>query len=209
MIVKFKECTPIITEGLGATLAENHMAPIAKKVVEGSIAPGTVVVLDFDGIKAVNGSYIKGTALWLWTCGRLSAETKNAIVTPRHQSDPRPYDIYVILSSLQKEVLTEFREFLEPRNVPMLVGMSIHGDEIENAILIGRTDPTLQFTFKVVAELGPCTAPQLHALFPKLGITVTAWNNRLNDLHSLRLVRRTRAGRGWTYEALAKRILWE
>ena len=67
MTIKLHDCAPKRGTGLGATLADQHMTPIHKSVANGTIPPGTLVVLDFTKLDAVNGSYIKGTALWLLT----------------------------------------------------------------------------------------------------------------------------------------------
>ena len=58
------------------------MAAVHKGVAEGTIPSGTLVVLDFGKMRAVNGSYIKGTAFWLLKCGQLSAGNSE-ILFPR------------------------------------------------------------------------------------------------------------------------------
>jgi hypothetical protein len=208
VIIKLHECAPKKGAGLGATLAELHMAAVHKGVSEGSIPPGTLVVLDFERMAAVNGSYIKGTAFWLLKCGQLSSGNSENIIPPRHVADPRPYDLFVCVAGLSPEVMMEFQEFLKPRGLPLLFAKKLGSGTVNEAVLLGHLDPALRFTLNAVIKQGTCTAPQLHELFPDQKITVTAWNNRLNDLHSLRLVRRARVGRGIEYSSLTKNIIW-
>jgi hypothetical protein len=206
--IKLHECVPKSPTGLGATLAELHMVAVHKAVADGTIPPGTLVILDFEKIGAVNGSYIKGTASWLLTCGQLSSGNTENIVPPRHVADPRPYDLFVCVTGLSPELVTEFQEFLKPRLLPLLFAKKLAGGAVQEALLLGHLDPALRFTLNAVTNNGTCTAPQLHEMFPDQKITVTAWNNRLNDLHSLRLVRRVRVGRSLEYSPLTKNILW-
>ena len=166
-------------------------------------------VLDFSGLDSVNSSYIKGTAFWLFICGQLTTKGPGSHLSPRHPADPRPYELYVCVAGLSPEVVVEFQEFLKPRELPMLYARRLKGEAIEEAVLLGYLDPTLRQTLKAIAAEGRTTAPALHQSHSDEDVTVTAWNNRLNDLHSFRLVRRVRAGRAWEYEAIAKKIIWE
>lgn len=208
MLVKLQSCSPRKKAGLGASLGEQHMSVIAKSIAEASLRPGSLVVLDFSGFEAVNASYIKSTAFWLLTCGQLSTRSE-ARFSPRHDADPRPYDVYVCVTGLGRDLLDEFQEFLEPRGVPLLNASRIEAGEVEEARLLGHLDSALLQTLKALSDQGRATAPELFNANPKEGVTVTAWNNRLNDLNALRLVRRFRAGRAWEYEAIAEKILWE
>lgn len=209
MILKLRDCPPRKTAGLGATLAEQHMCSMYKAVADGTLSPDSLVVMDFDGFTSVNGSYIKATVFWLFTCGRLSTTNPGSTITPRHPADPRPYDVYTCVTGLTPETIAEFQEFLVPRRIPILLGKRMKDEAIQEAVLLGHLDPTLSSTLEALQTQGKATAPTLHELKKKDDVTVTAWNNRLNDLHSLRLVRRSRAGRAWEYESLAQKILWE
>ena len=185
------------------------MFSVAKAVAEGSLPQGSLVLLDFSEIEAVNASYIKGTAFWLLTCGQLSTRPSDSHFSPRHSADPRPYDLFVSVTGLATDLVEEFREFLRPRGLPLLHAIRVKGEGIEEARLLGHLDSALLHTLKVLCRQGRATAPQLFEANREESVTVTAWNNRLNDLSGLRLVRRFRAGRAWEYEPLAARILWE
>ena len=203
------DCAPRKSIAFGATLAEQHLAKAVRAFTEGAVAPGSLIMLDFTGIKAVNGSYIKGTALWMLTCGKLFASNSDLPATPRHITDARPLDIYPCVTGLTAEVEAEFQEFFKPRGLPLLFARRVSRVGVEDAVLLGHLDPALKFTLNALTKLQKATAPQLHERFPDERITVTAWNNRLNDLYALRLVRRIRAGRSWEYETLTKTLKWE
>jgi hypothetical protein len=209
VIVNLSQCEPRKTAGLGATLGEQHMASIQKAVAAGTISPGELVILDYEGIRSVNGSYIKATAFWLFICGRLVTINSGSDLSPRHPADPRPYDLFIAVTGLNPDIRDEFQEFLQPRRFPMLLVTRMNETAVEEAVLLGHLDPILLRTLKLLTHEGRATAPALYEAEQDNTITVTAWNNRLNDLHSLRLVRRFRAGRAWEYEPLAKKLIWE
>lgn len=209
MTLTLREQTAQETVALGASLAERHMSPVAKAVATGKLSPGSLVVLDFSGLTAVNASYIKGTAFWLFTCGRMSTQPAESRIVPRHPADPRPFDLYVCLSGLTEELEEEFQEFLKPRGVPMLLATSHDQHEVFEACVLGSLDSTLEHTLRLLAQRESATAPELHEANQSEGVTVTAWNNRLNDLNTLRLARRARSGRSWIYKSIARKLLWE
>jgi hypothetical protein len=91
----------------------------------------------------------------------------------------------------------------------MLLATRYTSTQIEEAMLLGHLDGALKMTFEALVKQKVAAAPCLFNLYPNENITVTAWNNRLNDLHSLRLVRKIRSGRSWEYQPLTKKILWE
>lgn len=184
---------------------ENVYQSIAKR----TLPADELVILNFKGIQQVNGSYIKSTALWFFLCGRMAVNPQAMAISPRHFSDLRPYDLYVAVSNLSLEVRDEFDDFLQHRGFPMLLATSYNDARIEEAAVLGHLDDALKMTFEALVKRKAATAPRLFDLYPKEKITVTAWNNRLNDLHSLRLVRRVRSGRSWEYQPLTEKIIWE
>src|SRR6478609_1442897 len=97
----------------------------------------------------------------------------------------------------------------KPRGLPLLCGKKMRNDLITEGTVVGHLDPALRATLSAVTKRATATAPLLHNEHPNEKITVTAWNNRLNDLYQLRLVRRVRAGRTWEYHSLAKELVWE
>lgn len=59
----------------------------------------------------------------------------------------------------------------------------------------------LRLTFAMVKKTGRATAPGLHKALNYNGdLQVTTFNNRLNDLVGMGLLKRFRDGRTWIYE---------
>lgn len=208
MLVKIKDCEPKKMDALGATLSELHMAPLHLAVEKRDIPEGTVVILDFTGIKAINASYVKSSFFWLFLCGQLAANRKAYDYPVRRASDPRPCDIYVVAAGLEKEVEEEFVEFFKTRQLPLLIAKEWSDENVHSAILEGHLEPALKTTLTALLQRHGGNAPQLHSEHPGENITVTAWNNRLSDLSELRLVRRTRVGKMWNYQPIAERITY-
>jgi hypothetical protein len=208
VIVKIADCTPRKESALGATLGEQHMAFIQRQVADRSLPEGTTVILDFTGVPAVNGSYIKATAYWLFLCGKLSAVRNPQDFVSRHLSDPRPYEVFMAVAGLDPEVEEEFVDFFQTRQAPLLVARQWEGESIASASLMGHLEPALKATLSALLKGSGGSAPALHAAHPGEKVTVTAWNNRLSDLYALRLVRRARVGKVWEYQPIAKEIAY-
>lgn len=210
MQIEIKKCLPRNESALGATLGVRHMENIYQALAKQTIPAGEIIIFNFKGIEQVNGSYIKTTALWVFLCGQMAVNMPKASIPPRHAADLRPYDLYVAVSHLSDDVRGEFNDFLQPRRIPMILATRVNERQIEEATLLGHLDDALRMTLEALVKHKAATAPLLYDLYHRTeNITVTAWNNRLNDLHALRLVRRVRSGRGWEYQPLTKKILWE
>ncbi|MDB6027267.1 MAG: uncharacterized protein JWM68_3490 [Verrucomicrobiales bacterium] len=194
---------------LGGTAGEDVMLSLYQSVANSKLPYGSLIVLNFDGIEHVNGSFIKATALWVFISGQLSTHKHADEFSPKAESDPRPYDIFPCVIGLSPEVQKEFQEFLKPRRVPVLFGKKLTGNVLEESIVLGGLDPMLRNTLTTITQNPGATAPELHRTFSNQDVTVTAWNNRLNDLHALRLVQRVRVGRVWKYQSLTGKIIWE
>ncbi len=208
MIVKIEDCKPRKHALLGATLGEQHMASTQKAIDQRTLPEGELIILDFSGVAAVNGSYIKTTAFWLFLCARLNAKKSFSESPIRHPSDPRPYNLFIAVAGLGREVEEEFIDFFRARRIPLIVAKEWNDDSASAATLEGHLDPALKTTLTELVKSGGGNAPQLHQDLPTEGITVTAWNNRLSDLNALRLVRRTRNGKLWEYKPIAERITY-
>jgi hypothetical protein len=209
MEIEIKKCLPRNESALGATLGEQHMENLCQAIARQTIPAGEIVIFNFKGIGQINGSYIKTTALWVFLCGQMAVNAPKTVIPPRQFADLRPYDLYVAVSHLSEDVRSEFNDFLQPRRIPMLLANRFNEKQIEEATLLGHLDDALRMTLGALVKHKAATAPRLSDLYPNEKITVTAWNNRLNDLHALRLVRRIRSGRSWEYQPLTKKILWE
>lgn len=208
MILKINKKTPRTTKAVGATLGEGHTAEIRKAVSDGTLASGSLVVLDFEGIEATNGSYLRATALWLLRCGQLSVRPDDMLVGSNDSNSPRPYDIYCALANVEGEVTQEVEDFFNARPIPILIARKLMADRIESATLTGNLEPVLKRTLSIVSQSNAVSASELHSHFRTEGVSVTAWNNRLADLCALRLIRRQRQGKQWIYEPITKDITY-
>jgi hypothetical protein len=184
------------------------MAPIKSAINAGELLAGEVVLLNFKDVAAINGSFIKATAYWLHLCGQLSV--LNPIERPdaRHPADPVPFDLYPVIFGVSGEVLEEIVEFFRGRRAPVLIAISLDPNEISQAVVEGHLDPALRFALSALVENPNSGAPELHALNSKEKVTATAWNNRLADLHRLRLATRQRCGRTFHYKSISKKVCY-
>lgn len=189
----------------GATMGEAHRAPLVCELEADPIArdldgPGEIVVLDFDGIESATASYLKATLLWL--LGRSGSAASSV-----PDAANAPLNVYPVVAGLNAEVSGELDELLRGHGRSCLELVRMVGDEILSARLRGPLDKTLRETLAILTEAGCATATELHQRYPQeRPITVTAWNNRLSDLTTRRLARRTRQGRQWLYQALSREV---
>jgi len=200
MIITLSDRKPRSTQALGASLAEQHLSALRAALEKGEIPTGTLVLFDFKGIQSTNGSYIKGSAFWVFLCGQLSTRHDASDLVGSGSTDPKPYDLYCAVANLSPEVEAEFNEFFGSRGLPFLIATRWNDEKVYSARLEGGIEPTLHKSLTYLVSMGKASAPEMHLRHPHENITVTAWNNRLSDLHALRLVRRVRNGRQWEYQ---------
>lgn len=187
---------------LGAALGEVHFGKIVEAVKTGS-QEGELVWLNFDGVDATNGSYLKSVVLRLLLCGRLTVAPTALHFAP----DLPPLDIFPLVVNPSDAVRQELVEFLSSRNLPLAVAGALEStNTVAVATIEGGLEPVLRQTLSRVVAAGEASAPTLHAEHPKEGVAVTAWNNRLTELCALRLLRRRRLGRSWLYQSIANKI---
>jgi len=134
-----------------------------KAFAEGSLPPGSLIVLDFSGIEAVNGSYIKGTALWLLTCGQMSTRPMESNLSPRHPADPRPYDVYVSVAGVYSRPCDRVSRIPEGHeSFPSCLLVASRARSSRIASLLGHLDSTLSLTLKALTKQETSTAPELY-----------------------------------------------
>jgi hypothetical protein len=192
---------------LGASLGERHFTAVRDRV-EQTQRDDDLVMLDFRGVPTTNASYLKASVFRLLLCGRVAATSDSVLL----ESGIFPLPVYPVLANLDNDVLTEVSEFFASRSTPILIANLRAGvsapTHLKQATLEGWIDPSLRETLDLAQQATQVSAPELHQRMPAKGISVTAWNNRLNELWALRLLRRRRAGRRWQYEPIAKRITY-
>jgi hypothetical protein len=145
---------------------------------------GELVFLDFDKVRAVNGSWLnEGIGrLFRWTADE-------------------QHNVYPVLTRFPDSDLDEL-ELVGRINGQAYPVAKALGEPVKSIRLVGVLDPTLSETLAAVRERGETTGAGLGAEFE--GIGATAWNNRLRDLFDLRLLMRRKEGRRQFYSMIAE-----
>lgn len=198
---------PGATEMLaGAALGALHMKGILPELPTGLSGPGQMVIIDFVGIAATSSSYLKATVISLIRAGRASTEPPEA----RTNAGVPPLNIYPLIAHISDDIREEIDDLFTSlgQRLPCLEAKVWTTRTVRKAVLRGYLDPALRETVEALnRQAGRCTAQELAAANPGSGIKETGWNNRLAELHRLRLVRRVKDGRFWLYEPVAQEVL--
>ena len=164
------------------------------------------LILDLEEVAAINASFLKATVFWAFQCGQAEARKEHAASTERWSI--RPLRLFPIVSKCTGEVKEEVDEFFRGRNCPLL-----QLGEKDNATVLGALDAALDPFVgtgttclaamnagrrSLLSAAGEATAAHLAAQGQEK-ISINGWNNRLADLHVLRLATRRREGKFWIY----------
>jgi hypothetical protein len=186
----------------GATLGQDHIRPLRERIHS---SDEEVVVLDFSGIESATASYLKATIIWLIQCGRSSTRIRRNSA-PYGAHDPIPLAIYPAVIGLTNDVREELDAVLPGYRLPCLEVLRLSRGKILRAALHGPLDEALSDTLSALTQSGSGTASSLCELYPDRKIMTTGWNNRLADLHELRLATRKKEGRQWVYKPVAVEV---
>lgn len=147
---------------------------------------GEIVVLDFGGVELMTGSWA------------------NEMIVPlfKWAADPRN-DLFPILRNL-KGRWDEELQLLAEWNQQAYLWFKSEG--LDRAKLIGVLDPGQRRTLEAVIGSGAITGAELERRHPDEGVGATAWNNRLKDLHTRRLLTRVKRGREQVYSPVVGEI---
>lgn len=200
----------------GATLGQEHRRPLVDLLERDfgrESGQSAVVVLDFFGIESASASYIKATLVALTQAGeRASRENNESPVAA--DSDALPsLPIYPMVAGLAPDVADEIDLVLRDTRGACFEALACTAIGVARAGVRPPIEDGLRWTLELLARARVMTATQLHEQFPydRTGpgraVTVTAWNNRLAELHRLRLAHRTRQGRQWSYHSLVGEIV--
>jgi hypothetical protein len=170
----------------GQILGKKHFAKVCEKLV--AATPGEIVTLDFANVELVTGSWINA---FLTPLIRWAAEEHN--------------DLFPVICNADSAWLDDLRLVAELSHQCYLVTNDSARPPV-SATLIGALDRGQQQTFSLVLGRGEATGAELERQKPKEGIGATAWNNRLKDLFSKRLIRRVKRGREQVYFPVVKEI---
>lgn len=195
--IRLQELNGVSTHLAGFTRGEAHLAIIIEQLRASSAAAdpdgdGEVLVLDFDGIEFVTGSYVKATLLALLELGRKSALREEGGL-----------NVFLLVANAGDEVLGEIHDVMVANGAQVLSVAST--STMRRARLLGRLDAALDAALRAIAKHPLATATQLKEANTE-AVSATAWNNRMADLLDRRLVRRRRAGRQNFFVPLADEV---
>lgn len=176
----------------GASLGEELLARVVSQLERADAPKMPLVVFDFTGIESATASFLKALVFGLLPTGD-SNDKWNEV------------EAFPVLLGMQHLVREELVDYLELAGRTAVEALSLHGEELLTARLLGRLDDALRRTLAALLHKGAATATELHAEAED-NINITAWNNRLSDLHGKRLARRRRHGRQWIYEPIAREL---
>lgn len=191
---------------LGASIGQDSIGQTLKLLRHDPTTP-TRILLSFERVIDTNASFVKATLLHLFNCGRLFATGTHSESTA--DDAPVPLNCFPAVSGCTSRVFSEVEDVFRLRQLPFFEITKHNGDLWDVGNLRGHLDTALLETFRaVVAGQHGVTAAELRQRNSGR-VAGTAWNNRLEALHSLRLVQRSRLGREWRYETLTKETnLW-
>ena len=193
---------------LGAARAQSDFS-ILRDQVRPEADVIQMVLIDFDGIEHSNTSYIRNGPFWFFACGRLHAS--GGVAAKADFIDPwrvQPLPVIPAVANLCPEVREAIDEVFFVRGAPCLEVVEFNDTGIQKAKLLGSLEPKLMQSLIQFCSFGKdATAAQLHAQFSAdHNVGVTAWNNRLSELHELLLVTRQKQGKFWHYQPVTKEI---
>jgi hypothetical protein len=193
---------PGVPNALGATLGQDCIEKVLPGL-EAATDDDIALILDLTGIQAVNASFLKATAFWAFQCGQ--ASVKQQPRTSDERWAVRPLRVFPAVTGCSGEVMSDVDDFFSGRQLPILHVDERTADRMIKGHLLGRLDPVLEKTLTGLVAAGEATAAELAATSDD-AITLNGWNNRLADLHLLRLARRRRRSKFWVYTPTTKHI---
>ncbi len=170
----------------GRTLGTQHLGKVYGEV--GEVPSGGVVILDFRGVKLISGSWI------------------NAMIVPfLHWASNDEANVFPIIRNMGSESLDDLAIVAGLANQCYLITNDGHlpPDYVD---IIGRIETGQRDTLHFVQSHpdGITGARMAREADGKIG--ATAWNNRLRDLYTKRLIRCEKNGREHVYFPIVKEI---
>ena len=153
------------------------------------VQPGETVILNFENVEYVSGSWINSMLVPLL---RRGAEDAN--------------DFFPVLANFPLNSVDDLQLVAEQSRVPFL--LLRRNTSVAKAVLIGLLDTAQHETLKAVQELRTTTGADLERRRAEGSTKATAWNNRLKDLFEKRLLRRRKQGREQVYEPIVQEVIF-
>lgn len=152
------------------------------------VNPGIIVLLDFTDIQYVTGSWLSAVLVEL----------------VRRAPDPER-DFFPILCNITDEGIEEVLIVAKLAQQCYLIAQD-EGMPPERARLIGFLEPGEEACLQAIMERGGGTGAELAGEVEEQ-IGATAWNNRLKEIYTKRLLCRQRQGRKQWYFPVVKEIV--
>ena len=202
-----------LSSAAGTVLGEAHRQKIVSLVSTVERATPTIFLFDYDGVDHVTSSYVKRTALWLFRCGAAYCNPTAGVGIDELASDlggfaPLPANVFPMVTNLSTDIREEINEVFARRSLPILEAAEINEEAVQVAYVLGQPEISFRDTLTAIAELEgeEATAKALFASRRDAGIGLTAWGNRLGELHRLRVLDRRKQGKEWVYRPIVKAI---
>jgi DNA-binding transcriptional ArsR family regulator len=177
------------TTGGGQELAgaTDGQAWLTKVRQQAELFPSGVCIIDFEGVRLATVSWLREAVLGLSKFLRLM----------------RP-EVTLVFANLRPLVKEEFKVALEATGqVAVVVGAIQNGTPVAPEV-IGRLDPALEETFKVVEGRAEFDASVVCGAVP--GVAPSAANNRLAALEAKGLLISKRRGRSRIYQPILENL---
>jgi len=158
------------------------------EVLPQSIA-APALLIDMNGMELVTASAARESVF------KLSAAVSQAGALP-------------VLVNVNQPTMDEIRFAAEALKQPVVVGSSDGQGNLRDAFVVGTLEPTQRETLKVVSALGEADAKSASQAAKDSAAGVTAWNNRLSNLASLRLLQERKMGKTKLYSLTVKGLAY-
>jgi len=164
---------------------------------------GIVVAVDLAKVSLATTSYIKAGLLPLFFSGQRYADQAGSGLVD--SGGVHALNVYPVFCNIDTEVLDTMNEVFAGRRLPFLAA-NLDDGNLGNGRVFGFLDDALLRTIRLIHQREQVTALELASEFSNEDIKPTAWNNRLNDLWRLRLLRRIKRGKAWWYKPVTKEL---
>ncbi len=188
------ELQPSKAELWGATLAARHLSEVLPRVQSG---PGDTtgtrfIIFSFLGINGVSPSYLKRFFAPVFGLGPDELEEA---------------EIFPLVANLTQDVREDLSTFLNERGLTVRE-IELNANGVQHIRFVGDLERVARQTLDALEQFEEASAIELHAAYGEHGIAQTAWNNRLSNLHRIRLATRRKQGRTLIYQSALKSKLW-
>lgn len=194
----------------GAVSGQLHAAACLH-LIESAVVPelGIVCAFDFGGVRMVSASYLKNTLRWALACGRLSAGNLSADeLVPAGSVPVKPLNIFPVVLGANEEVADAINEFFAGRGCPFVLVSERDDDGFALGRVVGRLEAAPARALQLIGPDEEITADDLFRRAENDEVNVKAWNNRLAELHRLRVLRRRKVGKSFKFQKIAKKLTY-